>query len=93
MTDTDDYADEWDDLDPKVLLAQLLAEQQRTNQLLTQALDDAPTPTGDATAADDPQYECRKCNETVPAGDRERHATSQHAAPPGDADRLFTRVE
>jgi len=93
MTDTDDYADEWDDLDPKVLLAQLLAEQQRTNQLLTQALDDTETPTDDARTADDAQYQCRKCNDTVPADDRERHATSQHAAPPGDADRLFTRVE
>jgi len=93
MTDTDDYAAEWDDLDPKVLLAQLLAEQQRTNQLLTQALDDTPTPARDAEDTDGPQYQCRKCNETVPAADRERHATSQHAAPPGDADRLFTRVE
>jgi len=89
---TDDYGAEWDDLDPKVLLAQLLAEQQRTNQLLTQALDDTPTPTGDAADAT-PLYDCRLCTDTVPEDDRERHARDRHAAPPGDADGLFTRVE
>jgi len=87
---TDDYAAEWDDLDEKMLLAQLLAEQQRTNQLLTQALDDTPTPADDARTADDPQYQCRKCNETVPADDRERHASGQHSAPPDMIDTLFT---
>jgi len=90
--DIDDYGQQWDDLDPKVLLAQLLAEQQRTNQLLTQVLDDTPTPTDDAQDAT-PMYDCRLCTDTVPEDDRERHARDNHAAPPGDADRLFTRVE
>jgi len=34
-----DYQEEWEQLDEKVLLASLLAEQQRTNQLLAQLTD------------------------------------------------------
>lgn len=89
--DEDDYEAQWDDLDGKVILAQLLAEQQRTNRLLAQALQDGA---GDAER-DAPTYECTKCpgEVRVPAGDRERHARSEHNAPPDVVNALFTEVE
>ena len=81
MTDelTDDkreqYAEEWEELDEKVILAQLLAEQQRTNMLLERALSD-----GTEEREDTPTYECKKCDATVQADERERHAMKQHKA-------------
>lgn len=85
-----DYQDEWEDLDEKVLLVQLLAEQQRTNQLLAELVgDDTATDTGDDTT----EYRCTRCGRVVAESDRERHTTSQHKAPPGQHESLFDPVE
>jgi len=89
MSDPDDYADEWDDLDDKTLLASILAEQQRTNQLLAELAGDGDTPTQEA----DPVYRCDYCDAEVPEGKRQRHAEGQHNTPPGAWEQAFTRVE
>lgn len=81
--DPDDYADEWDEIDEKVLLAQILTELQQI-RLAIQGAEQA-TEQSDT-------FECRKCGATVEADARERHASEQHRAPPGAEDTLFTGV-
>ena len=88
MTDANDFEDQWNDLDEKVILAQILTELQQIRVLLSDAERDAQSD-GDEQDA----YRCRKCDATVPAGDRERHARSQHKAPGDMVDGLFTEVE
>ena len=78
----------WQDLDEKVILAQILTELQQIRLLLSDAESGTQSDGGEQDA-----YRCRKCDATVPAGDRERHARSQHKAPPGMVDGLFTEVE
>ena len=78
----------WQDLDEKVILAQILTELQQIRLLLSDAEQGAQSD-GDEQDA----YRCRKCDATVPAGDRERHARSQHKAPFDMVDGLFTGVE
>lgn len=87
MTDQE-YQEEWEELDPKVLLVQLLAEQQKTNQLLEQLTDDDPIQ-DEAT----PMYECQYCvDTTVKKDNRQRHAESEHNTPPGEWESAFERV-
>ena len=88
MTDPDDFEDQWNDLDEKVILAQILTELQQIRLLLSDAETDAQSDADEQDA-----YRCRKCDATVPAGDRERHARSQHKAPSDMVDGLFTEVE
>ncbi len=87
-----DYEEEWEELDPKVLLVQLLAEQQRTNQLLEQLAGGS-----DATEQDPTEmYRCTLCadpDQTVKREDRKRHAESQHNTPPGAWESAFEPVE
>ena len=78
----------WQDLDEKVILAQILTELQQIRLLLSDAESGAQSD-GDEQDA----YRCRKCDATVPAGDRERHARSQHKAPFDMVDGLFTEVD
>ena len=78
----------WQDLDEKVILAQILTELQQIRLLLSDAEQGAQSD-GDEQDA----YRCRKCDATVPAGDRERHARSQHKAPFDMVDGLFREVE
>ena len=80
----DDFQAQWDDLDEKVILAQILTELQQIRVAIQSA---------DTGAQESESYECRKCGATVPAGDRERHARSQHKAPFDMVDGLFTEVE
>jgi len=86
-----DYQEEWEQLDEKVLLASLLAEQQRTNQLLTQLTngDSEGNVDGEAT----PMFECVLCGDSVREGKRQRHAEGQHNTPPGGWEDVFERVE
>ena len=88
MRDADDFEAQWNDLDEKVILAQILTELQQIRMALTDAEQGAQSD-GDERDA----YRCRKCDATVPAGDRERHARSQHKAPTDMVDGLFTEVE
>jgi hypothetical protein len=89
MTD-DDFEQEWQDLDAKVILAQILAELQQIRLLLSDAESDA-TSESDAEV----MYRCTKCpgDTQVPKSDRERHARSEHKAPPDMMDALFSRVD
>jgi hypothetical protein len=85
MTDQqEDYADEWDDVPEKVILAQIMTELQQIRLLLSE---------GDTRASDggesEDAYVCLACDATVPAADREQHAQKQHKAPPDRAHRLF----
>ena len=77
------YEREWEQLDEKVILAQILAELQQ----IRMALSDA-----DTDASRD-EWRCTKCGTTVDADDRARHAQGQHNAPPGLAAELFEKVE
>jgi hypothetical protein len=88
--DTDDFEQEWQDLDAKVILAQILAELQQIRMLLSD-------PDSSATSDSDGEtmYRCTKCpgDTQVSKSDRERHARSEHNAPPGMVESLFTEVE
>ena len=83
-----EYEQAWNDLDEKVILAQILTELQQIRLLLSDAEQGAQSD-GDEQEA----YRCRKCDATVPAGDRERHARSQHKAPADMVDGMFEEVE
>jgi hypothetical protein len=89
MTDND-YEAEWQDLDAKVILAQILTECQQIRMLLSNAESDA-TSESDAEV----MYRCTKCpgDTQVPKSDRERHARSEHKSPPGMVGSLFERVD
>jgi len=85
-----DYQEEWEELPEKVLLASILAEQQRTNQLLAQLTD------GDSEGVDEsktPMFECSLCGDTVREDKRQRHAEGQHNTPPGGWENVFERAE
>jgi hypothetical protein len=84
----DDYAAEWEQLDQKVILAQILTELQQIRLALTDAETGASDDAGEPTA-----YRCRKCQTTVPADARADHARNAHKAPPAMADGMFTAVE
>lgn len=85
---TDDYEQQFEELDEKVVLVQILSELQAIRQLLTDAETDAPS---DSTEQE--TYRCTLCpgDVTVPKAKRERHAQSQHNAPPGELG-MFERV-
>jgi len=88
--DTDDFEQEWDDLDAKVILAQILSELQQIRMTLQNAETDAQSESDAETI-----YRCTKCPDDthVPASDRERHARSEHNAPDGMVKSLFEVVE
>ena len=88
MSDADDFEAQWNDLDEKVILAQILTELQQIRLLLSDAEQGAQS-----DAADEAAYRCRKCDATVTAGDRERHARSQHKTPADMVDGMFEEVE
>jgi len=85
-----DYQEGWEELPEKVLLASILAEQQRTNQLLAQLTD---TDSKDVDKEATPMFECVLCGDTVREGKRQRHAEGQHNTPPGGWEDVFERVE
>jgi len=77
-------------VETKAVLIQLLAEQQRTNQLLAQLTD---TDSEGVDKATTPMFECTLCGDTVREGKRQRHAEGQHNTPPGRWENVFERVE
>ena len=83
-----DYNDEWEQLDEKTVLVQILAELQRLNQTLGDAEDAAHS---DRTEPE--RYRCRKCQETLNADARRHHALHAHKSPPGMVDAMFVPVE
>jgi hypothetical protein len=84
-----DYQEEWEQLDEKVMLASLIAEQQRTNALLAELTGESEPTREKAT----PMYDCQRCNATVKADDRKQHAESQHKTPPGAWQTIFEPAE
>jgi hypothetical protein len=88
--DTDDFEQEWQDVDAKVILAQILAELQQIRMVLSNAESEAQSESDAET-----MYRCTKCpgDTQVPAGDRERHAKAEHNAPESVIPSLYAPVE
>lgn len=82
--DQEDYEQEWQELDEKVIMAQMLSELQQIRLLLQDSQE--PQDTSHA------MFECQRCSATVKPEDRERHALSKHKAPADMIDSLFTKV-
>jgi len=89
--DWEDYEDQWQQLDEKVLLAQTVVELQRIRLLLEASVG------GESGASDDSEgevvYSCTRCEWTGTESERERHAKGEHNAPPGMVDGLFEEVD
>jgi hypothetical protein len=83
----EEYQEQWEDLDEKTILVQMLAELQQIRTLLS----DADTGAHEG-ASNEEGYQCRHCGALVPADDRERHAVSEHKAPPERVDAMFERA-
>ena len=83
-----EFEDEWDDLDEKVILVQILTELQQIRMTLTDATDDAQR-----DANTEPTYRCRKCQATVEPSDRERHAMNAHKCPADMVAGMFVEVD
>ena len=83
-----DFEDQWTDLDEKVILVQILTELQQIRMTLTDATDDAQRDKNTETT-----YRCRKCQQTMPAGDRERHAMNAHKCPADMVAGMFVEVK
>lgn len=79
-------AETLDGLDDTDLLIGILTELQQIRLLLSD--ESAQQDAGDAAG----MYACQRCGATVEAGERERHARSEHRAPPGVAEELFEEV-
>lgn len=75
----------WQQVDQKVILAQILTELQQIRMALTAGAQERES--------DSDMYECQRCNATVQADERQRHAESEHRAPPDMAESLFTRKD
>jgi hypothetical protein len=84
MSDNQDPAEQWENLDDKTLLVQILMELKAIRMRL-------PEDTTEHQAQSTAMYECDHCGATVKADERKDHALSQHKAPPDMMDTLFTR--
>ena len=84
MSTDKDPAEQWDDLDDKTLLVQILMELKAIRMRL-------PEDTTEQQESTTTMYECDHCGATVKAEERKDHALSQHKAPPDMMDTLFTR--
>jgi len=89
--DWQNYEDQWQQLDEKVLQAQQVVELQRIRWLLESLVE------GDTGASDDSgsltKYACKKCNWTGVADNRAPHAEEKHNVPPGMTESLFEVVD
>lgn len=88
QSDSDDYEEQWEQLDEKVLLVQILMQLEEANTHL-QELTGGEQVQEEAT----PMYDCQRCTKTVKEEDRQQHAESQHNAPPYSWKSLFTPAE
>ena len=83
-----DFEQQWDDLDDKVILVQILTELQQIRMALTGATQGTQT-----DRKSESMYECKRCGEQVTQGEKERHAYKQHKAPTDMVGGMFTEVE
>jgi len=90
LTDEDiaEYAAQFEELPEKVILVEMLAELKAIRVALTQDGREAQEPGADDAPT---AYVCQRCvgETTVAADKRERHARSEHNAPPGEELSLF----
>lgn len=78
------YEEQWQQLDEKVIQAQILTELQQIRMLLQSQQE----PQNDSV-----RYRCTKCGATVATDEREAHARREHKAPADMADALFEVVD
>ena len=83
-----DFEQQWDDLDDKVILVQILTELQQIRMALTQGRQGTQT-----DRKSESMYECKRCGEQVTQGEKERHAYKQHKAPTDMVGGMFTEVQ
>ena len=83
-----EFEDQWNDLDEKVILVQILTELQQIRMTLTDATDDAQRQSNTTTTS-----RCRKCQATVEPSDRVRHAMNAHKCPSDMVAGMFVEVE
>ena len=83
-----DFEQQWDDLDDKVILVQILTELQQIRMALTGPTQGSQTDRNSAT-----MYECKRCGEQVTQGEKERHAMNAHKCPADMVDGMFVEVE
>ena len=88
---SDEYQKEWEDLSERELLQGIFIELTQIRALLSDA-DNAGVI--DRDQAED-VYVCQRCpgGTEVREGERERHATGEHNAPPGEWRGMFTEIE
>jgi len=84
MSTDKDPAEQWENLDDKTLLVQILMELKAIRMRL-------PEDTTEHQEQSTAMYECDHCGATVKADERKDHALTQHKAPPDMMDTLFTR--
>jgi len=85
MSTDKDPEQQWDNLDDKTLLVQILMELKAIRMRLP---EDTSQEQQESTTT---MYECDHCGATVKAEERKDHALSKHKAPPDMMDTLFTR--
>ena len=83
-----DFEQQWDDLDDKVILVQILTELQQIRMALTKGRQDSQTDRNGEL-----MYECKRCGKQVTQGEKERHAYKQHKAPTDMDGGMFTEVQ
>ena len=84
MNTDKDPAEQWDELDDKTVLVQILMELKAIRMRLPEDTTEQHT---DTTT----MYECDHCGATVKAEERKDHALSQHKTPPDIMETIFTR--
>lgn len=82
-----EYEQQWEELDEKVILAQILTELQQIRLAVTPPQDQQQ-----ARDAGGGMFECKRCGATVEADERGRHASGEHRAPPGMAEEMFEKA-
>jgi len=87
-----EYAAQFEQLPEKVILVEMLAELKVIRVALTQDRQERQEAGAEESAT---AYVCQRCvgDKIVAADKRERHARSEHAAPPGEELSLFRPVE
>jgi hypothetical protein len=84
MSTNKDPSEQWENLDDKTLLVQILMELKAIRMRL-------PEDTTEHQAQSTAMYECDHCGATVKAEERKDHALSQHKTPPDIMETIFTR--
>lgn len=81
---TDDYSQQWDELEEKEILIGILTELQQIRLHLQGAESQQEN--------SEQMFECTRCGTTVTEANKAEHARKSHKAPPGLEDNLFSKV-